>query len=931
MVEKRVSVRLVAEGGRQVRAELEGVGEAGAKGFGRLSREMELANTRLAGFARRAGIAMSAAAAAATASLGLIVRSTADSAAQIRQFAQVANATPDALQRWSAGARTVGVEQEKLADILKDVNDRVGDFLQTGGGPMADFFESVAPRVGVTADQFARLSGPEALQLYVDTLERAGLSQQEMTFYLEAMASDATRLLPLLRNGGAEMARLGDQAADLGAVLDTDAIEALRRTQVALGTLSLVFEGLRNRIAVAVAPSLEALANAFVALASDGGVLRTAINALIGNLGRLATYAATFAAVMAGRWVAGLAAAALSVRGLATALVFLRGALIRTGIGALTVGAGELVYQFSQLVTRVGGVGEAFRLLGDLAKEVWSRMGLSLDAAFAKMAAGWEGLKAAGLSALEGTIAGVVSFGDRTAAIFQGAYDAAVAIWGSLPGAIGDFAFQATNGLISGVEAMLNGVVTRINTFITGLNAALALLPEWATGEGGVRIGALDTVQLSRIGNPFEGAATAAGTAAADAFSAALSSTYLEPPDLGIGAMAEDARGRADGYREAAGMLADAAGRPLASWQALRDAVTGTGSEAEDALADAASSTDMLAAGLNDTATAANGAGGAARNAGAAAGTAAADAFSAALSSTYLEPPDLGIGAMAEDARGRADGYREAAGMLADAAGRPLASWQALRDAVTGTGSEAEDALADAASSTDMLAAGLNDTATAANGAGGAARNAGAAAAAGAEQAATGWAAVTAALADYANKARDIGGDIGQTLVGAFQSAENAVGDFVKSGKLDFRDLVTSMIADLAKLAARRFILGPIANALSGALGGASGLFADILHAGGMVGTPSPGRMVPALAFAGAPRMHSGGWAGIKPDEVPAILQRGERVLSRREAAGYGRGQSVAPNISVTIMSRDAESFRQSRTQVAADIARAVSLGRRGM
>jgi hypothetical protein len=184
-------------------------------------------------------------------------------------------------------------------------------------------------------------------------------------------------------------------------------------------------------------------------------------------------------------------------------------------------------------------------------------------------------------------------------------------------------------------------------------------------------------------------------------------------------------------------------------------------------------------------------------------------------------------------------------------------------------------------------------------------------------------------LADYAAKAREIAGDIGQALVGAFQSAENAVATFVKTGKLDFRDLVTSMIADLARLAARRFILGPIANALSGALGGAGGLFANIQHAGGMVGSPGPGRMVPALAFAGAPRMHSGGWAGLRPDEVPAILQRGERVLSRREAAGYG--QSSAPTVNVTIMARDAESFRQSRTQVAADIARAVSLGRRGM
>jgi hypothetical protein len=188
---------------------------------------------------------------------------------------------------------------------------------------------------------------------------------------------------------------------------------------------------------------------------------------------------------------------------------------------------------------------------------------------------------------------------------------------------------------------------------------------------------------------------------------------------------------------------------------------------------------------------------------------------------------------------------------------------------------------------------------------------------------------VTAALSDYASRAREIGGDIGQSLVSAFQSAEDAVGEFVKTGKLNFRDLVTSLIADLAKLAARRFILGPIANALSGALGGAGGIFANILHAGGMVGAPGPGRMVPALAFAGAPRLHSGGWAGLRPDEVPAILQRGERVLSRREAAGYGT--TAVQTVNVTIMARDAESFRQSRTQVAADIARAVSLGRRGM
>jgi len=51
MAEKRVSVRLAAVGGKQVRAELEGVGDAGVRGFGRMSREAELANARLAAFA----------------------------------------------------------------------------------------------------------------------------------------------------------------------------------------------------------------------------------------------------------------------------------------------------------------------------------------------------------------------------------------------------------------------------------------------------------------------------------------------------------------------------------------------------------------------------------------------------------------------------------------------------------------------------------------------------------------------------------------------------------------------------------------------------------------------------------------------------------------------------------------------------------------
>ena len=60
MAEKRVSVRLAVVGGREVRAELQGIGEAGESSMRRLSREMEAANTRVAAFYRRLQIAAAA-------------------------------------------------------------------------------------------------------------------------------------------------------------------------------------------------------------------------------------------------------------------------------------------------------------------------------------------------------------------------------------------------------------------------------------------------------------------------------------------------------------------------------------------------------------------------------------------------------------------------------------------------------------------------------------------------------------------------------------------------------------------------------------------------------------------------------------------------------------------------------------------------------
>lgn len=75
------------------------------------------------------------------------------------------------------------------------------------------------------------------------------------------------------------------------------------------------------------------------------------------------------------------------------------------------------------------------------------------------------------------------------------------------------------------------------------------------------------------------------------------------------------------------------------------------------------------------------------------------------------------------------------------------------------------------------------------------------------------------------------------------------------------------------------------ANAAGGAGGGLGGLggLANIAHDGGTVGSLSRSRSVWPGVFAAAQRWHTGGFPGLKPDEVPTILQTGEQVLSRNE------------------------------------------------
>jgi len=240
--------RVVGDIAVQVGADVSGL-QAGMKRAGKSVDGFESRAAKMGAtfgkVAVRVGIA-----ATAIASAGIVMaKSAGDTAREIQNLAAVSGTGVVEFQKLAAAGKTVGIEQEKLADIFKDVNDKFGDFMATGAGPLADFFENIAPAVGVTAEQFARLSGPEALQLYVTSLQKANISQQQMTFYMEALASDATALVPLLMDNGREMQRFGDEAERTGRILSEGTVDGARELGDKLTNLG---QGIRNEMITAL-------------------------------------------------------------------------------------------------------------------------------------------------------------------------------------------------------------------------------------------------------------------------------------------------------------------------------------------------------------------------------------------------------------------------------------------------------------------------------------------------------------------------------------------------------------------------------------------------------------------------------------------------------------------------------------------------------
>jgi lambda family phage tail tape measure protein len=150
-----------------------------------------------------------------------------------------------------------------------------------------------------------------------------------------------------------------------------------------------------------------------------------------------------------------------------------------------------------------------------------------------------------------------------------------------------------------------------------------------------------------------------------------------------------------------------------------------------------------------------------------------------------------------------------------------------------------------------------------------------------------------------------------RVVTNSFKSMEDALVNFARTGKLDFKSLADSIIGDLVRIRVQQNITKPLAGMLDGASAGAGAWLANALgvgqpnyganysdlagyvsHTGSGPGDVMPTRMLPASTWSGAPRFHS----GIGPNERAAIITKDESVLTpgqMRQLAPAGGGPSA--------------------------------------
>ena len=216
---------------------------------------------------------------------------TAKADAELAVFANRANTTVANFQTLATASEGLGVNQEQLASILADTQEKLGEFTATGAGGAADFFDALKNNTKMTDDQIKEFGktltgkdGVEAIQLIKNKLDEMGASAQEQRFVFESLGSDLGNLSVIFANNGEILNKYRDALEEAGVIKTKEAIEQSQLLAAQTQSVKQRFDGFKSQLAGAMMPVLNSLAQHFL----KGGEKASGFGGIIQGVGIIA-------------------------------------------------------------------------------------------------------------------------------------------------------------------------------------------------------------------------------------------------------------------------------------------------------------------------------------------------------------------------------------------------------------------------------------------------------------------------------------------------------------------------------------------------------------------------------------------------------------------------------------------------------------------
>jgi len=217
-----------------------------------------------------------------------LLKTTSKQITETDRWAKSLNMSTQSLLAWQYAAEKAGVSGDQMADIFKDIGDKIGDAVLNKSGEAVDALNAL----GLSAKKLAGESPDKRLLAISDALGKINTNAEKTTI-LESLGNDLSKLLPLLDQGGEKLRQYMDAAKKFGVAPNDADIEKLVKVNSLFEDMETQVNGVKIEIATGLAnvdlsglqKSITDMGNVF----KDPAVIQ-GITDLVGGVVDLATW-----------------------------------------------------------------------------------------------------------------------------------------------------------------------------------------------------------------------------------------------------------------------------------------------------------------------------------------------------------------------------------------------------------------------------------------------------------------------------------------------------------------------------------------------------------------------------------------------------------------------------------------------------------------